>query len=100
MNSGAPAAQLYAASGAARTLSSTATISGDPYAGMPFDDETKRQMSLLSTRNATSPTILDEMNRAPENFTALRNAAFPGGHHLHHTQSPAIAAETAAFLAG
>jgi pimeloyl-ACP methyl ester carboxylesterase len=75
-------------------------ISGDPYAGMPFDDETKRQMGLLSTRNATSPTILDAMNRAPENFTALRNAALPGGHYLHHTQSPAIAAETTAFLAG
>ncbi|MGO2141152.1 MAG: alpha/beta fold hydrolase [Leucobacter sp.] len=114
-------------------------ISGDPYAGMPFDDETKRQMGLLSTRNATSPTILDEMNRAPQNFTALRNAVFPatlpvllfvatddtdvpgwielherqaasvtkgqvsllpGGHYLHHTQSPAIATETTAFLAG
>ncbi|GAA2836663.1 hypothetical protein [Leucobacter komagatae] len=67
---------------------------------MPFGDETKRQMGLLSTRNATLPTILDEMNRAPENFTALRSAAFPGGHYLHPTQSPAIAAETAALLAG
>ncbi|GAA1585462.1 alpha/beta fold hydrolase [Leucobacter aridicollis] len=52
-------------------------LSGDLYTGTPFDDETKQQMSLLSTRNATAPTILDEMKRAPENFTALRNAAFP-----------------------
>ncbi len=113
-------------------------ISGDPYAGMQFDDEAKRQMRLLSTKNSMGPAILDEMRLAPENFAALRDARFPeslpvlllvatedtevagwvdlheqqaetvahgemklfaGGHYLHHTHSPEIAAETTAFLA-
>ncbi|MFF8819293.1 alpha/beta fold hydrolase [Leucobacter sp. NPDC015123] len=113
-------------------------VSGDPYAGMQFDDETKRQMRLLSTKNSMGPAILDEMRLAPENFAALRDARFPesipvllfvatedtdvagwvelheqqaetvahgetrllaGGHYLHHTHSPEIAAETTAFLA-
>ena len=111
-------------------------ISGETDPG-PFDDRTAEQMRLLTTRNSTSPTMLDEMDRSRSNFGAARDLAFPttlpvllfvvkndaeldgwrelhdkqaasvdhgqvvaldGEHYLHHTQSPAIADDTAAFL--
>ncbi|WAA66548.1 alpha/beta fold hydrolase [Microbacterium oxydans] len=112
-------------------------IAGDPYEGLPYDDETKEQMQVLSARNAAAPTLLDEMDNAPANFAAVSGLTFPadlpvllfvadedaevpgwlelhevqaasvdrgevvridGGHYLHHTQSPELAAQTRAFL--
>lgn len=112
-------------------------IAGDPYEGLPYDDETKEQMQVLSARNAAAPTLLDEMDNAPANFAAVSGRTFPsdlpvllfvadedaevpgwlelheaqaasvdrgevvridGGHYLHHTQSPELAAQTRAFL--
>lgn len=112
-------------------------IAGDPYEGLPYDDETKEQMQVLSARNAAAPTLLDEMDNAPVNFAAVSGRTFPadlpvllfvadedaevpgwlelheaqaasvdrgevvridGGHYLHHTQSPELAAQTRAFL--
>ncbi|KQR19032.1 alpha/beta hydrolase [Agreia sp. Leaf335] len=111
-------------------------ISGDADHA-PFDDRTAEQMRLLTTRNSTSPTMLDEMAHASSNFGAARELAFPptlpvllfvvkndaeldgwrelhdeqaaavdhgqvvaldGQHYLHHSQSPAIADDTTAFL--
>jgi len=112
-------------------------IAGDPYEGLPYNDETKEQMQVLSARNAAAPTLLDEMDNAPANFAAVSGRTFPadlpvllfvadedaevpgwlelheaqaasvdrgevvridGGHYLHHTQSPELAAQTRAFL--
>jgi pimeloyl-ACP methyl ester carboxylesterase len=54
-----------------------AAVSGDPYAGMPYDEHTKEQMRLLTTRNSTEPTLLDEMNRSADNFASVRGMTFP-----------------------
>ncbi|CAM5498148.1 alpha/beta fold hydrolase [Leifsonia shinshuensis] len=54
-----------------------AAVSGDPYAGMPYDEHTKEQMRLLTTRNSTEPTLLDEMNRTAANFASVRGMTFP-----------------------
>jgi pimeloyl-ACP methyl ester carboxylesterase len=120
--------------GITRALSAVAP---DPYEGLPYDDETKDRMRVLSARNAAAPTLLDEMDRASSNFAAVSGMTFPadlpvllfivdedaevsgwrelheaqaasvdrgevvgidGGHYLHHTQSPELAAQTRAFL--
>lgn len=54
-----------------------AAVSGDPYAGMPYDEHTKEQMRLLTTKNSTEPTLLDEMNRTAANFASVRSMTFP-----------------------
>ncbi len=54
-----------------------AAVSGDAYAGKPYDEKTKEQMRLLSTKNSTQPTMLDEMNRSAENFASVADLAFP-----------------------
>lgn len=121
--------------GLTRVLSA---IAGDPYEGLPYDDETKEQMQVLSARNAAAPTLLDEMDNAPVNFAAVSGLTFPadlpvllfvadedaevagwlelhesqaasvdrgevvridGGHYLHHTHAPELAAQTRTFLA-
>ncbi|GAA1647614.1 alpha/beta fold hydrolase [Actinoplanes couchii] len=115
-----------------------AAVAGDPYQGLPYDEPARRQMTLLTNRNAAAPTMLDEMAHAPANFAAVSGATFPrtlpillfvrsndtdvadwvalherqaasvatgrtvvleGDHYLHHTLSPEIARQTAAFLA-
>lgn len=112
-------------------------LAGDPFAGLPYSDATKEQMRFLTTKNGTSPTMLDEMARTAENFAAVSGMTFPrdlpvllfvvaddpeiagwrelherqaasvalsrvipldGEHYLHHTQSAAIAGDTAEFL--
>lgn len=45
--------------------------------GDAYDGRTKRQMELLSAKNGAAPTIIDEMERAPENFRAVEDATFP-----------------------
>ncbi|MBF4617873.1 alpha/beta hydrolase [Clavibacter sp. VKM Ac-2873] len=52
-------------------------VGGDAYAGLPYDDATKEQMRLLATRNATAPTLLDEMDRVPEAFASVSGETFP-----------------------
>lgn len=52
-------------------------ISGDPYAGLDYDDATRAQMALLSTRNAAAPTLIDEMDRTPANFAEVSGTTFP-----------------------
>lgn len=52
-------------------------IAEDPYAGLPYDEATKTQMSLLTNRNAAAPTLVDEMDRTPANFAAVSGATFP-----------------------
>ena len=52
-------------------------IGGDPYEGLPFDADTKDRMQVLSARNAAAPTLLDEMDRAKDNFAAVSGTTFP-----------------------
>ncbi|MFT2707738.1 hypothetical protein [Clavibacter zhangzhiyongii] len=52
-------------------------VGGDAYAGLPYDEATKEQMRLLATRNATAPTVLDEMDRVPEAFASVSGETFP-----------------------
>lgn len=54
-----------------------AAASGDAYAGMPYDESTKEQMRLLSTKNSTQPTMLDEMSRSADNFASVADLTFP-----------------------
>jgi len=54
-------------------------LAGDPYEGMPYDEGTKEQMRLLTTKNSTAPTLLDEMERTPSNFASVSGATFPAG---------------------
>lgn len=52
-------------------------IGGDTYAGLPYDEDTKEQMRFLTTKNSTAPTLLDEMDRTPENFASVSGLTFP-----------------------
>ncbi|WP_375383747.1 alpha/beta fold hydrolase [uncultured Microbacterium sp.] len=54
-----------------------ASVSGDAYAGLPYDEQTKDQMRLLTTKNSTAPTMLDEMKQVPANFASVSGATFP-----------------------
>ncbi|MDQ0643913.1 alpha/beta fold hydrolase [Microbacterium murale] len=52
-------------------------IAGDPFAGLPYDEHVKEQMALLTTKNATASTLIDEMDRIPANFAAASGMTFP-----------------------
>ncbi|MEV4666222.1 alpha/beta fold hydrolase [Microbacterium sp. LWO12-1.2] len=52
-------------------------IAGDPYEGLPYDDESRRQMALLSAKNAGAPTMIDEVENTPGNFASVSGAVFP-----------------------
>ncbi|MBN9211117.1 MAG: alpha/beta hydrolase [Microbacterium sp. 71-36] len=54
-----------------------AATSGDAYAGMPYDEQSKEQMRLLATKNSTAPTMLDEMDHSVVNFSAVDGLSFP-----------------------
>lgn len=52
-------------------------IAGDPYDGLPYDEESKSQMAMLSGKNAGAATMIDEIERTPANFAAVSGRAFP-----------------------
>lgn len=52
-------------------------FSGDAYAGLPYDEHTKEQMRLLTTKNSTGATLLDEVSHTPANFASVSGATFP-----------------------
>ncbi|KJL31125.1 alpha/beta fold hydrolase [Microbacterium oxydans] len=52
-------------------------MAADPYDGLPYDEATKTQMALLTNRNASAPTLVDEMDHTPANFAAVSGATFP-----------------------
>jgi pimeloyl-ACP methyl ester carboxylesterase len=52
-------------------------ISGDPYAGLPFDDQTKEQMRMISNKNSSNATTMNEMKHFSVNFTAAKALTFP-----------------------
>lgn len=54
-----------------------ASIAPDPYEGLPYDDGTKEQMKLLSTKNSAAPTLISEMENTPSNFAGVSGMTFP-----------------------
>ncbi len=52
-------------------------ISGDPYAGLPFDTEIKEQMRMISNKNSSNATVMNEMEHISSNFEAAKALTFP-----------------------
>ncbi|QUL55791.1 alpha/beta hydrolase [Paenibacillus tritici] len=52
-------------------------VGGDAYAGLDFDDHTKQQMRMISNKNSSNDTTLNEMKHFNENFTAAQALSFP-----------------------
>lgn len=52
-------------------------IAGDPYEGAPFDEQAKEQMGLLTMKNTTAPTMVDEMQHKSANFSEASGKTFP-----------------------
>jgi pimeloyl-ACP methyl ester carboxylesterase len=52
-------------------------LSGDPYAGLPYDDDTKKQMKILSLKNMLTDSYASEMKNFGANFAAGQKQSFP-----------------------
>ncbi|RXZ77783.1 alpha/beta hydrolase [Paenibacillaceae bacterium] len=52
-------------------------VSGDPYAGLAFDDQIVEQMSMISTKNSNNSTTLNEMGYISSNFKGAQHLTFP-----------------------
>jgi len=52
-------------------------VAGDTYTGLPYDEATKEQMRLLTTKNSTAPTLLNEMDHTASNFASVSGRTFP-----------------------
>jgi len=52
-------------------------IAADPYEGLPYDEATKEQMRLLSSRNSAAPTLVNEMENTAANFASVSGQTFP-----------------------
>ncbi|MNI61111.1 putative aminoacrylate hydrolase RutD [compost metagenome] len=51
-------------------------VSGDPYASLSFDDQTKEQMRMISNKNSNNDTTLNEMNHISSNFKGAQSLTF------------------------
>jgi len=52
-------------------------LAGDPYAGTPFTEDAKKQMTILSMRNSLSPTYVNETEHFSQNFHDAQRLTFP-----------------------
>lgn len=52
------------------------SIAPDPYEGADYDEATVERMRGLAARNATAPTLVDEMDHAVRNFADVSGATF------------------------
>jgi 2-hydroxy-6-oxonona-2,4-dienedioate hydrolase len=66
--------QLLKQSGFARLI---VKLSPDPYKGLPYDEETKKQMSMIQLKTMFNPTLLNEMEHFSANFEAAKSLRFP-----------------------
>lgn len=48
-----------------------------PYTGLPYTEEVKEQMMLLSLKNSNNPTTLNEMKHFSANFGGAKSLSFP-----------------------
>lgn len=63
----------------AKSLGLMRVLSGlsDPYAGLPFDAQTKEQILMLSNKNSLGPNYLSEMKHISSNFADALGTTFP-----------------------
>ncbi|UHA74018.1 alpha/beta hydrolase [Paenibacillus sp. 481] len=66
--------QILKKSGLSRLLMK---LGADPYATLPFDDETKEQMRMLALKNMYNPSTLNEMEHINSNFKTAEHVTFP-----------------------
>jgi len=52
-------------------------LGDDPYAGLPYDDETKEQMRMIGLKNMYNPNQLNEIENMYSNFKNAENLTFP-----------------------
>ncbi|WP_375140512.1 alpha/beta fold hydrolase [Cohnella herbarum] len=52
-------------------------LSADPYEGLPFDDETKKQIRMITHKNLYNSTLSNEMENFSPNFKAAEKLTFP-----------------------
>lgn len=52
-------------------------VSGNPFANLDFDDETKEQMLLITLRGSNNSTVLNEMKHISSNFKKAQQLTFP-----------------------
>ncbi|GAF11164.1 hypothetical protein JCM19046_1664 [Bacillus sp. JCM 19046] len=52
-------------------------LGDDPYETLPFAEETKEQMRLITQKNLFNPSNLNEMEHFSSNFKAAQSLAFP-----------------------
>ncbi|MEK3727376.1 MULTISPECIES: alpha/beta hydrolase [Lysinibacillus] len=66
--------QLLKKTGIARVL---IKFSDDPYAGLPYDDDTKEQIRMITNKNFYNTSTSNELTNIEMNFTAAKNVTFP-----------------------
>lgn len=52
-------------------------LSGYPYAGLPYDEETKEQMRMITLKNMYNSSSMNEMKHISSNFLAAQKLTFP-----------------------
>lgn len=52
-------------------------LGDNPYASLPYDDETKEQMRMLGLKNMLNPTQLNEIENMYSNFSEAESLTFP-----------------------
>ncbi len=66
--------KLLKKSGLARLI---IKLSADPYAGLPYDDETKEQIRMITLKNLYNSSTSNEMENFYTNFMATEKLTFP-----------------------
>lgn len=66
--------QLLKKTGIARVL---IKFSDDPYAGLPYDDDTKEQIRMITNKNFYNTSTSNELTNIEMNFIAAKNITFP-----------------------
>lgn len=66
--------QLLKKSGIARIL---IKFTDDPYAGLPYDDDTKEQIRMITLKNFYNTSTSNELESIYKKFTAAKNLTFP-----------------------
>ncbi|WP_423802981.1 alpha/beta fold hydrolase [Paenibacillus dendrobii] len=52
-------------------------LGSDPYAGLPFDEETKEQMRMITLKNMYNESTLNELGNISSNFKGAGHSTFP-----------------------